>query len=767
MGDSLGRIEPIIGDYRLQRRLGGGTFGTVYLAEHRHEQTQVAVKVLNMQLTDREHFREFLNEARAMRLRHPHIVPLLDFGVSQQDQPFLVMEYAPKGTLRNAFPRGVPAPLSKVVDYTGQIAEALQYAHDRRLIHRDVKPENMLLRDENTALLADFGITISAPSTNMVSVREGGTPVYMAPEQIDGHPQPASDQYALAIVVYEWLTGKRPFNGTLTELIVQHLRTAPPSLREYLPSLSVEIEQVIFTALAKDPKQRFASVQAFATALQLAYQGGRAQKSLFGHFSQASLHSKRPFSQTLPASAPLPSLSHQEAKVFMQRPENKTILPRVVNTSKLPNAPGEKSFLAEKALAQKRGISKGLAIVLGVLLLALIGAGSYTYVGVSTFMAQSQATAIAVKRYTTATAEASINAYEANALKNGSMYGFNVQHTHVNPYEHILNTANVSLLKQKWTFITGDNIHSSPAIANGVVYIGSNDQKLYAINAATGAEKWAAPTGNSIYSSPISVNGVVYVGSFDRKLYAFDAQTGAQKWAMPTGGLILSSPIVVNGLVYVGSDDKKLYAFDALTGKQKWVVATTGVIDGSPAFLNGVVYIGSAEGNVYAFNALTGQQNWVTVAGKYIETTIAVANGMVYVGSDDKKLYAFDMLTGKQKWVMSTGGSVESSAAVANGLVYVGSDDQNLYAFDAFTGTQKWVASTTGAIRSSPTVANGVVYVGSEDDNMYAFDALTGRKLWTAATAGFIYSSPTIANGMLYVGSYDKELYCFSLPAPA
>lgn len=175
------QIGKQIGDYRLQLQLGRGTFGTVYLAEHVLDHSQAAVKVLQIQLSNRDDFRDFLNEARAMRLRHPHIVSLLDFGLSRDDFPFLIMEYAPGGTLRDCYPKGSKLPAETIDRYVQQLASALQYAHDHRIIHRDVKPENMLVRRDGTVCLSDFGIAKILEHNSFKSVpRRIGTPVYMA-----------------------------------------------------------------------------------------------------------------------------------------------------------------------------------------------------------------------------------------------------------------------------------------------------------------------------------------------------------------------------------------------------------------------------------------------------------------------------------------------------------------------------------------------------------------------------------------------------------
>jgi len=267
MGDRVGQR---LGNYRVIRLLGKGGFGDVYLGEHIHLNTQVAIKVLQTRLVG-SNLEQFRVEAQTIaRLVHPHIVRIFDFGV-EDDIPFLVMDYAPNGILRQRHPKGIPVPAKSIVAYVKQVAAALQYAHDRKLIHRDVKPENMLLGLTGDVLLSDFGLVLIAQSTGSQTTKEvAGTIPYMAPEQINGKPRPASDQYALGIVIYEWLSGERPFNGSFVEIATQHLMIPPAALYGRVAGVSPAMEEVVFTALAKDPQQRYASVQDLAIALEQA-----------------------------------------------------------------------------------------------------------------------------------------------------------------------------------------------------------------------------------------------------------------------------------------------------------------------------------------------------------------------------------------------------------------------------------------------------------------------------------------------------------------
>ncbi|MFF4307808.1 PQQ-binding-like beta-propeller repeat protein [Streptomyces sp. NPDC001601] len=306
---------------------------------------------------------------------------------------------------------------------------------------------------------------------------------------------------------------------------------------------------------------------------------------------------------------------------------------------------------------------------------------------------------------------------------------------------------------ERWTYATGGNVFSSPAVVNGTVYVGSDDGKVYGLDAATGAKKWAHATGDAVFSSPAVVGGTVYVGSTDRTLYALHTATGSERWTYTTGGIVGSSPAVVGGTVYVGSDDGKVYALDAATGTERWTYTTGGAVWSSPTVVDGTVYIGSDDHTLYALDAVTGVERWTHTTRSRIFSSPAVVDGTVYVGSDDGKVYALDAATGTERWTYTTGGAVWSSPTVVDGTVYIGSNDHTLYALDAATGVERWTRTTAAAVDSSPAVVDGTVYVGSNDHTLYALDAATGVERWTYTTGGAVRSSPAVVGGTVYVGS--------------
>ena len=304
-----------LGQYRLLRLLGSGGMGEVYLAEDPRIAQQVAIKVIRSEGVTypesenaKDAVRLFEREAKAIaRLDHPNILPLHAYGeetVGETPLTYLVMPYRKEGTLANWLRlRGAKALLTpvEVAPLVQQAADALQHAHDQHIIHQDIKPTNFLVRlrrDKQShpdLLLADFGIAKLTNATASASQGVRGTPTYMAPEQWAGHPVPASDQYALAIMVYELLVGRPPFQGGQQQVMFQHSFTPPPTPSTLNPHLPPALDVVLLRALSKQPEERFPDVSAFAQAFQEAVQsGGELQKPSVADAQEPTVHSNIP-----------------------------------------------------------------------------------------------------------------------------------------------------------------------------------------------------------------------------------------------------------------------------------------------------------------------------------------------------------------------------------------------------------------------------------------------------------------------------------------
>ncbi|MEV0291497.1 PQQ-binding-like beta-propeller repeat protein [Kribbella sp. NPDC050820] len=356
-------------------------------------------------------------------------------------------------------------------------------------------------------------------------------------------------------------------------------------------------------------------------------------------------------------------------------------------------------------------------------------------------------------------------------------------HQGVNPAETALSVSTVSGLRQQWVTKIGGSVWSSPATADGRLYVGGLDGRLHALDAATGQTLWAKPdsalTGDWTFTSPAVGDGVVYLGINrpSAEIWAFDAVTGATRWR--TGASISNingSPTLAGSVLYAATTEDQVLALDAATGARIWDAEPNGGrgsgFYSSPTVAEGKVFAASLNQRLYALDQATGAVLWSFPTGGHNSSTPAVVDGTVYFGSRDGHVYAVDAATGVQRWKTQYGtnilASFQSSPAVSNGTVYIGTNnDRRVLALDAATGAIRWSFRTGGVVMSSPAVANGVVYVGSDDRSVYALRATNGQRLWSGRVSGAVDSGPVVAQGKVYAGTYGDNgggnVYSFAL----
>jgi len=345
-----------------------------------------------------------------------------------------------------------------------------------------------------------------------------------------------------------------------------------------------------------------------------------------------------------------------------------------------------------------------------------------------------------------------------------------------------------------WTYQICGGFQSSPAVANGMVYIGSNTGYVYALDALSGDLIWSFAIGSNVLSSPAVADGKIYIGSDNGYFYALDAINGDIVWKYQTIGKIYTSPAVINGKVFFGAGYRNcptmVYALDAQNGNLLWQysVSSNAALISSPTIANGKVFFGSIwhDQSIYALDENTGKLIWNTKINGNVFSSPAVANGMVYIGCGDwspggcypweygHTIYALDESDGHIVWEYETGWCVVSSPAIADGKVFVGSYDKYLYALDALSGDLIWKYETAGRLGSSPAIADNKVFITSvnhiwdtlpHQEILYALDIDTGSLVWSyilgfAEGHGFS-SSPAIAYGNVYVGSLSGRVYAF------
>lgn len=336
----------------------------------------------------------------------------------------------------------------------------------------------------------------------------------------------------------------------------------------------------------------------------------------------------------------------------------------------------------------------------------------------------------------------------------------------------------------RWSYTTGELVYSSPTVVDNVVYVGSNDQHLYALDAETGGELWRFETGEGVAewddfhpegvkSSPQVVDGTVYFGSNDNSIYAVDAGTGEEQWNFKTNYLVYSSPTTVNGIVYVSSRDDYLYALDSESGDLVWKSSLEGDSGVSPTVADGKVYSGSYGDFIGAFDAESGEEVWRYEAETCSSPT--VHDGTMYIGAWEHDpfvgvVYALDGETGDLVWRAEMGKQApdQSSPTIKDGILYIAAYTGYTHAFNIENGEEIWRAPTRGPGYTSPTAVDDAVFIQGKEGYLYEIDANTGDIRWeynviqnhdvVEDPRTFRVSSPIVVDGTLYVGTIDHKV---------
>lgn len=336
-----------------------------------------------------------------------------------------------------------------------------------------------------------------------------------------------------------------------------------------------------------------------------------------------------------------------------------------------------------------------------------------------------------------------------------------------------------------WKYTTNGAVMSSPSIEDGILYVGSEDKNIYAINAWSGELIWNFTTLGTIESSPAVGNGKVFTGGDDGYVYCLDAYKGNLLWRRFVNGnlphtsgaavMLRSSPAVVGDRVYVGSLDGNLYALDANSGAVVWEFETQGPITSSPTVADGAVYITSeepTEGALYKLNADVGGLMWRKslqyqqqfTGGTDMAGSPTVANGMVFASTNLREYYAIDAATGDTRWTLNNPAATEfivSSPIYLDGRLFI-IDKFDIACLNATTGEKIWSSYTGDELYVSPSYADDKLYIVTSQRHIFILNATTGEKLSTYTTPSASWSSPTLVDGRLYIGNNDWNVYCFT-----
>ncbi|MEL6270881.1 MAG: serine/threonine-protein kinase [Chloroflexota bacterium] len=320
-------------------------------------------------------------------------------------------------------------------------------------------------------------------------------------------------------------------------------------------------------------------------------------------------------------------------------------------------------------------------------------------------------------------------------------------------------------IEPKWIFSTEDEIRGSATVHDGMVFIGSYDSNVWAVNLSDGEMVWKFPTQGGIASSPIvdKDSGLVLFGSEDHTFNAVNYRTGRVVWAFTTRDRIRSSPSMSLGHVFFGSDDGFLYMLQSANGRSIWKYDAGSAIRSRPFVTDESVIFGTEQGELMA-TTLDGQRKWSYRTRRNVASSPVVHEdeGVCFVGSHDHFLYAVDASNGFSSWRFRTGAPIISTPAIYEDKVIFGSADKILYCVD-INSREKWRFELEDPIVSSPVVYRGDVYFGGTDGKLYCLDASTGEEKWQFRAGGPITSTPIIADSTLIFGSMDYKIYALPI----
>lgn len=319
-------------------------------------------------------------------------------------------------------------------------------------------------------------------------------------------------------------------------------------------------------------------------------------------------------------------------------------------------------------------------------------------------------------------------------------------------------SAKTSGIKPIWAFACEDEIRGTPVIHDGIVYVGSYDHNLYALNAANGDFKWKYACEGGIAGKPAFYENQVIFGSDDNRVHAVHAQFGKVTWTYFTDGPVRSSPRIAESHVFIGSDDYNLHVINTATGNRAWRAEASSPIRSTPYVTNELVYFGSEEGDFYCFD-FKGEMKWRMKAKRAITSSPIVHENSVYFGSVDGNIYSVDAKQGYTIWRFRLGKGTISTPTIVDDLLFTGSVGNSIHCIDIRSSKEVWRFGTEHQVTSSPIIYKDSLYCGSVDGHIYCLEYSTGRLRWKFKTEGPVTGTPAVYDDIVYIGSTDHHFY--------
>ncbi|MFN8529401.1 MAG: serine/threonine-protein kinase [Anaerolineae bacterium] len=639
--------------YKILGVLGGGGMGTVYQARDmmfKEAKRLVAIKEMQTLVTDqnlkKSMLRTFQREANILAsLSHPAIPKIFDF-FDIHDRAYLVMEYINGRDLEVILSQTKDLPAAKVLDWAIELCDVLDYLHGQKpdpIVFRDMKPSNVMIDSLGKVRLIDFGIAKVFVQGVKQKHTMIGTEGYSAPEQYRGDASPASDLYSLGATLHHILTRKDP---RLEPPFSFHERPIP----NYNSTVPNKFIEVIEKALSSNSTDRYTTASAMREALE----------EVRSRPNAIALPGNAPAALPGQGNVSLPPISIPSAG-------NRGGVPSVQeSTSFFDDVPVDGGVQPKWKFKTEDEIRAGVSVYRSEI--ALVGSYDTNMWAIKLDTGEQQwKTATKGGIASTPTADET-SKYVFFGSEDFSVYALDVRNGRIawsqptkarirtSPriaHDHVFIGSDDGKIhafgllngRSLWSFDTGAPVRTRPFVTNDLVICGSDSGEIFALS-LSGQRKWTYRTRGPIYSSPyVEPNeGVVYFGSSDNFMYALDASSGVSSWRFRTGGAVISSPVESKGILYFGSADGIFYALNAMTSRERWRFNSGAPIVSSPVVFKGSVYFGGTDSYFYCLDAETGKEKWKYKTGGAITGAPYVTNDLILIGSLDHILYAFPLV---------------------------------------------------------------------------------------------------------------------------
>jgi outer membrane protein assembly factor BamB/predicted Ser/Thr protein kinase len=641
-GEYIQQVLPQVGRYEIDAELGRGGMGIVYRAYEPALERTVALKVLSPDLADQPGVVARLRREAisAARLRHPHIALLYEFGEAD-GMPFLAMEYVPGASLRQLLQAG-SLPAERALRLLSQIGEALDYAHAMGIVHRDVKPSNILVAPDDHAVLIDFGLAEMAESSLLTT--DGavlGTPHYMAPEQADGRGAgPGSDQYALAAVAYEMLTDVPPFHGRSTMAVVYaHIYELPPLPNERRPALPSAVNPVLLRALAKAPDERYPSLAAFVADLRQAL--------------DAPVQRRRPARRWrwLDVAGGLALVLLVLLALLLRGNTSNDAQPAGAGTMARSGVPLPQRIVWRHGLrlnGESAPVSLDDTLVVDTL------DGSLIALSADTGEVRWHSKRVGARETMFGAPGAGSGLVFVGTL-DGEVLG--------------LSLASGGLI---WRSSVQGTVQAAPLLDHDRLVVTTAKGYLYVLRAGSGQVIWGRPLQLGLREPTVGAGQIVV--SAGTLLSALDMGSGTANWEFQAASTITTRPATFGNLVLVGTERGVLHALRASDGLEQWRTQLNGALSAAPAVSADAIFIVDRSGGLTALSADAKRVLWHFAAGAAINATPLLADGKLFFGASNGVFYALDASDGRALARIQLGGSIDTSPALGAGLIYVRAD---------------------------------------------------------------------------------------------